>query len=98
MQAIWPGLLQRHGAILDNKFDTSTLAHISDEYSSGTIDQVASQACRVNLQKCTTHCLARECVLDMSGKLLEVMHELLSSLMRQCLACHRQQGLTQHAV
>lgn len=43
LQAIWPGLLQRHGAILDDKFDMSTLAHISDGYSSGTVDQV--QAC-----------------------------------------------------
>lgn len=40
VQAIWPGLIQRHGGEVDAKFDVSTLAHISDGYSSGTIDQV----------------------------------------------------------
>ncbi|DBA81732.1 hypothetical protein WJX77_003084 [Trebouxia sp. C0004] len=38
--AIWPGVIQRHGGEIDAKFDISTLAHISDGYSSGTIDQV----------------------------------------------------------
>lgn len=40
LQAQWPGVLERHGAVLEDRFDMSTLAHISDGYSSGTIDQV----------------------------------------------------------
>ena len=40
LQAIWPGVIKRHGGQVDAKFDMSTLAHISDGYSSGTIDQV----------------------------------------------------------
>jgi len=45
VQAIWPGLIQRHGGEVDAKFDVSTLAHISDGYSSGTIDQVCKWHC-----------------------------------------------------
>ena len=40
MQAIWPRVIERHGGEVDAKFDYSTLAHISEGYSSGTIDQV----------------------------------------------------------
>lgn len=40
MQAIWPRVIERHGGEVDAKFDFSTLAHISEGYSSGTIDQV----------------------------------------------------------
>ncbi|KAK9817170.1 hypothetical protein WJX72_010626 [[Myrmecia] bisecta] len=39
-RAIWAGLIERHGGKLPYEFDLSTLAHISDGYSSGTIDQV----------------------------------------------------------
>lgn len=42
MQAIWPHVIQRHGGEVDAKFDYSTLAHISEGYSSGTIDQVST--------------------------------------------------------
>lgn len=40
VQAIWPHVIGRHGGEVDAKFDYSTLAHISEGYSSGTIDQV----------------------------------------------------------
>lgn len=40
VQAIWPHVIERHGGEVDAKFDYSTLAHISEGYSSGTIDQV----------------------------------------------------------
>ena len=40
-QAIWPGVIQRHGGEVDTKFDFSTLAHISEGYSSGTVDQAS---------------------------------------------------------
>ena len=43
VQAIWPGVIKRHGGKVDAKFDMSTLAHISDGYSSGTIDQARSR-------------------------------------------------------
>lgn len=42
MQAIWPHVVGRHGGEVDAKFDYSTLAHISEGYSSGTIDQVSN--------------------------------------------------------
>ncbi|KAA6424958.1 MAG: IQ and AAA domain-containing 1-like [Trebouxia sp. A1-2] len=42
--AIWPGVIHRHGGEVDAKFDISTLAHISDGYSSGTIDQTDEPA------------------------------------------------------
>lgn len=42
MQTIWPHVIERHGGEVDAKFDYSTLAHISDGYSSGTIDQVSA--------------------------------------------------------
>jgi hypothetical protein len=38
-------MIQRHGGEVDAKFDISTLAHISDGYSSGTIDQVRKWHC-----------------------------------------------------
>ena len=58
MQAIWPGVLQRHGAVLDAAFDMSTLAHISDAYSSGTIDQVDIHTIRdIALLMPLRHCL-----------------------------------------
>ena len=36
-------MIQRHNGQVDAKFDVSTLAHISDGYSSGTLDQVQSR-------------------------------------------------------
>ena len=42
MQTIWPHVIERHGGEVDAKFDYSTLAHISEGYSSGTIDQVSA--------------------------------------------------------
>ena len=50
VQAIWPGVIQRHGGEVDAKFDISTLAHISDGYSSGTIDQVRKWHCNTDTQ------------------------------------------------
>ena len=50
MQAIWPGVIQRHGGVVDAKFDLSTLAHISEGYSSGTIDQVSKTQATANVQ------------------------------------------------
>lgn len=41
-QLLWPGLLARHGARLPYDFDISTLAHLSEGYTSGCIDAVAS--------------------------------------------------------
>lgn len=39
-QVLWPGLFERHGARLSHEFDLSTLAHISDGYTSGALDMV----------------------------------------------------------
>ena len=41
-QLIWPGLFERHGGRLPYEFDISTLAHISEGYSSGALDGVVS--------------------------------------------------------
>lgn len=57
MQAIWPRVIERHGGEVDAKFDFSTLAHISEGYSSGTIDQVH----RVTPSVCSHTVLLEQC-------------------------------------
>ena len=53
LQILWPSLVQRHGGKLAEGFDLSTLTHVSEGYSSGTIDQV----CRgQHAQACPTPC------------------------------------------
>lgn len=47
LQILWPSLVQRHGGKLAEGFDLSTLTHVSEGYSSGTIDQV----CRASKPK-----------------------------------------------
>ena len=42
MQALWPGLFARHGANLGTDFDLTTLAHITDGYTSGAMDMVSA--------------------------------------------------------
>lgn len=37
---IWPGLFERHGGRMNHEFDLSTLAHISEGYTSGRLDMV----------------------------------------------------------
>ena len=44
LQMMWPSLVQRHGGKLAEGFDLSTLTHVSEGYSSGTIDQVCRPA------------------------------------------------------
>jgi len=39
-KVLWPGLFDRHGGRLAHEFDLSTLAHISDGYTSGALDMV----------------------------------------------------------
>ena len=39
-QLLWPGLFARYGAPLLVDFDLSTLAHITDRFSSGALDCV----------------------------------------------------------
>lgn len=39
-QIIWPALCAKHGAPVDTEFDWPTLAQISQNYTSGQIDQV----------------------------------------------------------
>ncbi|KAK9838420.1 hypothetical protein WJX84_004551 [Apatococcus fuscideae] len=39
-QMIWPALIERHGGSLRHTFGLSTLAHVSDGYSTGAFDQV----------------------------------------------------------
>ncbi|KAG2497810.1 hypothetical protein HYH03_004081 [Edaphochlamys debaryana] len=39
-RVVWPGLFERHQGRLTYEFDLSTLAHISDGYSSGLLDMV----------------------------------------------------------
>ncbi len=38
-KALWTGLVKRYGGRLEPDFDLSTLAHLSDGYASGAIDQ-----------------------------------------------------------
>jgi IQ and AAA domain-containing protein len=38
---IWPGLVERHGGIAPYDFDWATLAQITENYTSGQLDQVA---------------------------------------------------------
>ncbi|KAK3245248.1 hypothetical protein CYMTET_45172 [Cymbomonas tetramitiformis] len=40
MRLLWPGLVEKHGGKLTYEFDLSTLAHIADSYSAGTLNQV----------------------------------------------------------
>jgi len=39
-KVLWSGLFERHGGRLGHQFDLSTLAHISDGYTSGALDMV----------------------------------------------------------
>ncbi len=41
-QLLWPGLFARHGARLPYGFDISTVAHLSEGFSSGALDAVVS--------------------------------------------------------
>ena len=40
VQVLWLGLFERHGARLSTEFDLTSLAHITEGYSSGTLDMV----------------------------------------------------------
>jgi hypothetical protein len=40
LQLLWPGLFTRYGAPMLVDFDLSTLAHITDQFSSGALDCV----------------------------------------------------------
>eukprot|EP00959_Pyramimonas_sp_CCMP1952_P168209 3514912-Pyramimonas_sp.AAC.1 len=40
MRLLWPGLVARHTGRLEYEFDLSTLAHISEGYSVGTLNHV----------------------------------------------------------
>ena len=42
MRILWPGLVCRHLGRLEYEFDLSTLAHISEGYSVGTLNQVCT--------------------------------------------------------
>jgi hypothetical protein len=40
MRILWPGLISRHDGKVEYEFDLSTLAHISEGYSVGVLNQV----------------------------------------------------------
>ena len=62
LQILWPSLVQRHGGKLAEGFDLSTLTHVSEGYSSGTIDQV----CRASEPKpVLPHASSCQCTLTL---------------------------------
>lgn len=58
-QALWAGLVERHGGRLEPAFDLSTLAHLSEGYASGTIDQARPD--RHGLASCCPGCRCSPC-------------------------------------
>eukprot|EP00983_Pelagomonas_calceolata_P044816 1139463-Pelagomonas_calceolata.AAC.1 len=56
IRTLWPGLFERHGASLGTNFDLTTLAHITDGYTSGAMDMVGKERERGS-SKCILTCM-----------------------------------------
>lgn len=56
LQVIWPGLFERYNGRLQYEFDISTLAHISESFSSGALDTVVrSMLTKSRLERLKQH-------------------------------------------